>query len=222
MLGLPPLIAARYRPATEREVHARSFGQVKAPRNTDAAGWEQRRGTLEDQRIFGPLRDFECACGKYRGLKYENMICDRCGVKVTTGTVRRRRFGHIDLPGPIVHPLGENGEHISAISVLPAAFVESRGGGRLAELYDELVRGSLSESVEGLVGSFQRLLELILPAAIVAHEWDLQEAEVLTWGLVLEARASSTSTAHDACAFCGYPLEGLEVLVCPGCRQKLG
>jgi DNA-directed RNA polymerase subunit beta' len=67
MLQLPPVLAARYRPATEREVHSWSFGLLKATRNPRATAWEQRRGTLEDQALFGPLRDFECACGKYRG-----------------------------------------------------------------------------------------------------------------------------------------------------------
>jgi hypothetical protein len=218
MLRLPPLIAARYRPATEREVHSRSFGQLKAPRNADATGWAERRGTLDDQAIFGPLRDFDCACGKYRGPKYQNMICDRCGVKVTTVAARRQRFGHIDLPCPIVHPLGERTERLGAIPVLPAAFVDSRGGDGLADLYDELVRSVLSEYVEGLVGTFNRLLELLLPAVIVAHEWDLQEAEGLACGLTL---ASRMSTAHDTCDLCGYPIEGLKVPVCPGCGRNL-
>lgn len=218
LFHLPPLIAARYRPASEHEVHSRSFGQLKAPRNANASGWEQQRGTLEDQAIFGPLRDFECACGKWRGPKYQNMICDRCGVKVTTRAARRQRFGHIDLPGPIGHPLGESAESLNAIPVLPAAFLESRSGERLADLYDELVRSVLTQSLEGLVGSFKRLVELLLPAVIVAHEWELQEAEVLAFGLALAPRVS---TPHDTCGFCGYPLEGLEVLVCPGCGKKL-
>jgi hypothetical protein len=219
MLHLPPVIMARYRPATEREVHSRSFGRLKSPRNPSATGWEQRRGTLEDQAIFGPLRDFACACGKYEGPKYQSMICDRCGVKVTTRTVRRQRFGHIDFPGSFVHPLGQSGESLSAIPVLPAAFVESRGGAAgLADVYDELVRSALSESLKGLVANFNFLMELLFPAVIVAHEWDLQESEVLACGLALAPRLH---TGHDACGFCGYPLEGLEVPVCPGCGQKL-
>jgi hypothetical protein len=146
------------------------------------------------------------------------MICDRCGVKLTTRTVRWQRFGHIDLPGPIVHPLGQCGERLSAIPVLPAAFVESRGGEHLADLYDELVRPVSAESLEGLVGSFNRLLELLLPIVIIAHEWNLLEAEVLTCGMALVPRVSSV---YDTCGFCGYPLEGLEVQVCPGCGKKL-
>jgi hypothetical protein len=218
MLAVPPLIAACYRPATEREVHARSFGQVKAPRNPDARRWKHRRGTLEDQAIFGPLQDFMCACGKYQGPQYHDMICDRCGVKLTTRAARRQRFGHIDFPSPFVHPLGHRAEPLGAIPVLPAAFVESRGGTGLADVYDALIRSALSESVAGLEESFHRLTELLLPAVLVAHEWDLHEAEVLACGLALMPQASA---APECCRVCGYPLEGLEVPVCPGCGQKL-
>ena len=217
MLELPPVLIACYRPATEREVHLRSFGLLKAPRTPTATAWEQRRGTLDDQAIFGPLRNYECECGKYRGPKYQNIICDRCGVKLTTGTVRWQRFAHIDLPRPIIHPLGQSEERLSALPVLPAAFVESRGGEHLADLYDELIRSVSSESLEQPVGSFNRLLELLLPIVLVAHEWNLQEAEALTYGMALVPRVS---LACDTC-LCGYPLEGLEALDCPGCGKKL-
>ena len=55
------------------------------------------------ERIFGPERDWECSCGKYKGTKYKGIICDRCGVKVTHSRVRRKRMGHINLAAPIVH-----------------------------------------------------------------------------------------------------------------------
>src|SRR5207302_9291944 len=96
MVELPSTLAAAYRLATDREVRSWSYGVLKAFRNPDAQGWEQQRETLDDQRIFGPLREFECACGKYRGPRYRGMICDRCGVKITTPAARRHRFGHIE------------------------------------------------------------------------------------------------------------------------------
>jgi hypothetical protein len=146
------------------------------------------------------------------------MICDRCGVKLTTRAARWQRFGHIDLANPVVHPLAQSGERLSAIPVLPAAFVESRGGQHMADLYDELVRSVSSESSEGLVGSFDRLLRLLLPIVVVAHKWNLREAEVLICGMAL---VPSVYSAVDTCGICGYPLEGLDVLVCPGCGKNL-
>jgi hypothetical protein len=217
MFELPPGFAARYRPATDQEVLERSFGLLKAPKNPNATGWEQQRGTLEDQAIFGPVRDYECACGKYRGQKHENMICDRCGVKLTTRAARRWRFGHIDLRQPIIHPFGKSAEQLGAIPVLPADFVESGRGEKLAVLYDELVRSLACESSDGVVKSFNRLLELLVPLVTLAHEWDLQEGELLCFGMALVPRLN---TVNDTCGSCGYPLEGLEVLVCPGCGKK--
>jgi hypothetical protein len=219
MLHVPSIIAALYRPATDRDIHSRSFGLVKLPRNRLAEGWEQRRGTLEDQSIFGPLRDFECACRKYRGSKYKNMICDRCGVKVTTRAARRQRFGHIDLQVPVLHPLGQSAELLSTIPVLPAVFFESHAGKRLGEIYDELVRSVLVDSSKEFVTGFHGLLDMLLPIATFAHEWGLEEAETLAWGLALEVRLGPAS---GTCSYCGYPLEGLDVPACPGCGNKLG
>jgi hypothetical protein len=218
MFPLPPFVAARYRPATEREVHSRSFGHVQAPRNASATGWEQLRGTLDDEAVFGPLLDLECACGKYRGAKLQNMICDRCGVKVTTRSVRRHRFGHIDLPVSIVHPVAQGGERLGAIPVLPAAYMDSHAGKGLADLYDELVRSALPESAEGMARNFERLVELLVPLVIVAHEWDLLEAPLLAFGLALTSHASEAAGTY---CDCGFPLDGLEVLLCPGVRNEI-
>ncbi|MBM4075942.1 MAG: DNA-directed RNA polymerase subunit beta', partial [Planctomycetes bacterium] len=65
--------------------------------------YKPEREGLFCERIFGPEKDWECACGKYRGMKYKGMICDRCGVKVTHSRVRRKRMGHIELAAPVVH-----------------------------------------------------------------------------------------------------------------------
>jgi hypothetical protein len=188
MLRLPVALASRYRLATAREVHSWSFGQVKALRRPAAGGWEQRVGTLDDQRIFGPIRDFECACGKYRGPAYRGMICDRCGVKVTLPEERRRRFGHIDLPASIPHPLGDESELVAAVPVLPAAFFESPAGIELGRVYEELTRAAIQESGTDLIAGLRRLVDCLLPVAVLAHEWALAESAALARGLVLEFR----------------------------------
>ncbi len=189
MAKLPPALAACYRPATKHEVRARSFGLLKAPRDPTATTWEQRDGTLEDQAIFGPVANLECACGQYRGAKHANMICDRCGVKVTTCAARQERFGHIDLPGPVVHPFATKGESLLAVPVLPGVFVESHAGQSLADLYDELARTASAESVNGVAECLNRLFDLLLPIAIAAHEWHLHDGEVLAFGMALVPHA---------------------------------
>jgi len=78
MLQLPSLLREKYRPATDREIRSWSFGAVKEAHTIGAAFWgEQIGSTFEDQRVFGPLRDFVCACGKYQGERFKGMICDR-------------------------------------------------------------------------------------------------------------------------------------------------
>jgi DNA-directed RNA polymerase subunit beta' len=80
-----------------------SYGEVKKPETINYRTYRPERDGLFCERIFGPEKDWECACGKYRGMKYKGMICDRCGVKVTHSRVRRKRMGHIELAAPVVH-----------------------------------------------------------------------------------------------------------------------
>ncbi|MGQ0633037.1 MAG: hypothetical protein ACT4QC_00350 [Planctomycetaceae bacterium] len=79
----------------------------------------QTRDTLDDQRIFGPLRTLECACGMYRGVEHRGLICDRCGVKVASPEVRRTRFGHVELDIEITRPFDPDAR-LSVWPVLPA------------------------------------------------------------------------------------------------------
>src|SRR5438105_9574631 len=124
VLRLPLTFSEDYRPATPHEIRSWSFGQLRFPRQSGAISWKAQRGTLADQGIFGPLKYQECACGRYKGKSYRDMICDICGTKVTVPAVRRERFAHLELPVSVPHPFVVHGEPISAVSVLPAAFVE--------------------------------------------------------------------------------------------------
>ena len=80
-----------------------SLGEVKNPETINYRTFKPEPGGLFCQRIFGPVRDYECACGKYKRIKYKNVICDRCGVEVTVSRVRRDRMGHIELAVPVSH-----------------------------------------------------------------------------------------------------------------------
>jgi len=89
--------------ASPNDIRAWSFGEVKKPETINYRTYRPEKDGLFCERIFGPERDYECACGKYKGTKYKGIICDRCGVKVTHSRVRRKRMGHINLAAPVVH-----------------------------------------------------------------------------------------------------------------------
>jgi len=80
-----------------------SRGEIKKPETINYRTFKPEKGGLFCEKIFGPMRDWECACGKYKKIKHKGIICDRCGVEVTLSKVRRERMAHIDLAVPIVH-----------------------------------------------------------------------------------------------------------------------
>ena len=86
--------------ASPNDIRSWSFGEVKKPETINYRTYRPEKDGLFCERIFGPERDWECACGKYKGTKYKGIICDRCGVKVTHSRVRRKRMGHINLAAP--------------------------------------------------------------------------------------------------------------------------
>ena len=89
--------------ASPNDIRSWSFGEVKKPETINYRTYRPEKDGLFCERIFGPERDWECACGKFKGTKHKGIICDRCGVKVTHSRVRRKRMGHINLAAPIVH-----------------------------------------------------------------------------------------------------------------------
>src|SRR5256886_3389667 len=80
-----------------------SKGEVKNPETINYRTFKPEKGGLFCERIFGPTRDWECSCGKYKRIKHKGVICDRCGVEVTLARVRRERMGHIELAVPVSH-----------------------------------------------------------------------------------------------------------------------
>lgn len=80
-----------------------SFGEVKKPETINYRTFKPEKGGLFCEKIFGPQKDWECSCGKYKKIKHKGIVCDRCGVEVTLSRVRRERMGHIDLAVPVVH-----------------------------------------------------------------------------------------------------------------------
>lgn len=89
--------------ASPEEILENSFGEVTKPETINYRTYKPERDGLFCERIFGPTKDFECACGKYKRIRYRGIVCDRCGVEVTEKKVRRERSGHIELVVPVAH-----------------------------------------------------------------------------------------------------------------------
>jgi len=95
--------AVKIRLASPEDIKRWSYGEVKKPETINYRTYRAEKDGLFCEKIFGPEKDYECFCGKYKSIKFKNIICDRCGVKVTTSKERRRRMGHITLAAPVVH-----------------------------------------------------------------------------------------------------------------------
>ena len=89
--------------ASPETILGSSRGEILKPETINYRTHKPERDGLFCERIFGPVKDYECACGKYKRIRYKGIICDRCGVEVTEKKVRRDRVGHIDLVVPVAH-----------------------------------------------------------------------------------------------------------------------
>ncbi|CAM4226950.1 DNA-directed RNA polymerase subunit beta' [Jeotgalicoccus halotolerans] len=89
--------------ASPEKIRSWSFGEVKKPETINYRTLKPERDGLFCEKIFGPTKDWECSCGKYKRVRYKGMVCDRCGVEVTRAKVRRERMGHIELAAPVTH-----------------------------------------------------------------------------------------------------------------------
>jgi DNA-directed RNA polymerase subunit beta' len=89
--------------ASPEKIRSWSFGEIKKPETINYRTFKPERDGLFCARIFGPIKDYECLCGKYKRMKYRGIICEKCGVEVTLSKVRRERMGHIELAAPVAH-----------------------------------------------------------------------------------------------------------------------
>ena len=109
MKGVEPLIdvnkfeSMQIGLASPDKIRSWSYGEVKKPETINYRTLKPEKDGLFDERIFGPTKDYECACGKYKRIRYKGIVCDRCGVEVTSAKVRRERMGHIELAAPVSH-----------------------------------------------------------------------------------------------------------------------
>jgi DNA-directed RNA polymerase subunit beta' len=89
--------------ASPDKIRSWSYGEVKKPETINYRTFKPERDGLFCAKIFGPIKDYECLCGKYKRLKHRGVICEKCGVEVTLAKVRRERMGHIELASPTAH-----------------------------------------------------------------------------------------------------------------------
>ena len=89
--------------ASPEEIRSWSYGEVTKPETINYRSFKPERDGLFCERIFGPVKDWECHCGKYKRIRFRGHVCDKCGVEVTLSKVRRERMGHIELAVPVVH-----------------------------------------------------------------------------------------------------------------------
>ena len=97
------LIALKISLASPETIKSWSYGEVLKPETINYRRLRPEKDGLFDEAIFGPTRDYQCYCGKYKNPRYKGIICDKCGVEVTRSLVRRERMGHIELATPVAH-----------------------------------------------------------------------------------------------------------------------
>ena len=95
--------AIKLKLASPEDVHSWSHGEVTRPETINYRTQKPEKDGLFCEKIFGPTKDWECYCGKYKKIRYKGIICDKCGVEVTRAVVRRQRMGHVDLSVPVSH-----------------------------------------------------------------------------------------------------------------------
>jgi len=95
--------AIRISLASPEMIRSWSFGEVRKPETINYRTFKPERDGLFCAKIFGPIKDYECLCGKYRRMKHRGIVCEKCGVEVTVSKVRRERMGHIELATPCAH-----------------------------------------------------------------------------------------------------------------------
>ncbi|MDP2651436.1 MAG: DNA-directed RNA polymerase subunit beta', partial [bacterium] len=112
--------------ASPERIKEWSYGEVTKPETINYRTQRSERNGLFDEKIFGPDKDFECYCGKYRGIRYKGIVCEKCGVEITRSIVRRERMGHIELASPVAHIwfLKNVPSRISLIMGIPVADLE--------------------------------------------------------------------------------------------------
>jgi DNA-directed RNA polymerase subunit beta' len=242
MLEVNNFNAIRISLASPEQIRDWSSGEVTKPETINYRTLKPEKDGLFDERIFGPTKDWECYCGKYKRIRYKGIICDKCGVEVTRSKVRRERMGHIQLASPVSHiwyfkgtpsRLGilldispRNLERILYFALYIVTHVDEDARKRaLAALEDEAEgRGgkggrALGELEDELKSRFHRQKDE-LNAALAATKAELEQQRTARTSEIVEAAQQVEKILHDlgknaAAEAIGFPITG-EVVVAAG------
>lgn len=138
--------------ASPDTIRSWSHGEIQKPETINYRTGRSERGGLFDERVFGPEKDYECYCGKYKRIRYNGVVCDKCGVEVTRSIVRRERMGHIELASPVAHIWFLRGtpSRMAALLHVPAQKLESviYFAGYIVKSVDEEERGRVLKDID--------------------------------------------------------------------------
>ena len=176
--------AIRISLASAEDIRSWSRGEVKKPETINYRTLKPEKDGLFCEKIFGPTRDWECACGKYKRVRFKGIVCERCGVEVTRAKVRRERMGHIELAAPVSHIwyfkgspsrlgylLDISPKDLEKVLYFASAIITSVDTEARAEDLDEL-RDELAADLEELDAERDRIIESVrrLSTAYVPEE----------------------------------------------------
>jgi DNA-directed RNA polymerase subunit beta' len=167
--------------ASPEQILKWSHGEVTKPETINYRTQKAEKDGLFDERIFGPERDFECYCGKYKKIRYKGIICDKCGVEVTRSLVRRERMGHISLAVPVTHIWYLRGvpSRLSLVSDMPVRDLERVAyfGAFVVTAVDEKKRQAVLEKLQKDFEAYQKSLDEEFSARIAEAEKKLEEID---------------------------------------------
>ena len=180
-------VKQEFRPAFSADIFGWSWGDMVSPR-TASVRWQDKKGTLEDDSIFGPRQDYQCFCGRFVGQEFEEEFCPFCGSDIEKSERRRSKFATITLGEAIPHPFEAIPSDLWIIPVLPAALREQQE--HLNRLYDEIIvsRGA-AQKVAPL---FHAITAEILPR--FSNSGDREEKVTLGRGMAITPRHEQAPT----------------------------
>jgi DNA-directed RNA polymerase subunit beta' len=194
--------------ASPDEIRSWSFGEVTKPETINYRTFKAEKYGLFDEQIFGPVKNYECYCGKYKGIRYKGVVCDKCGVEVTHSRVRRERMGHIDLASPVAHVwffrgipskmallLDISPRNIESVIYFSSFIVTDYDGNKKAEAISEVekdldkVKKQIEKEFETEVAGLEKEI-----AALEKKSGDLKAQEEL---LKIRQRIQNIRTGYD-------------------------